>query len=243
MKTIYTALSVLALMSAGQAYAQNIVSQPFVKKIEVSGSAEMEVTPDEIYINIALREYFTDKSNKTKVAIETLEKQLQQAVNEAAIPKENFQIENIYGGTPQWWYDRKKDKPANLLESKRYVLKVSDLSKIDNILARVDGQGVENVNINRYTHSKMSEFRKELKIKALQAAKEKAAYLLQSIGEQVGGVLEIREIDNPDGPVPYRMSNMVSQTRLDAADSTGDPDIGFRKIKVRYEMQASFAIK
>ncbi len=43
------------------------------------------------------------------------------------------------------------------------------------ILAAVDEEGISNVNIASYTHSKMEEYRKEAKIKALQAAKEKGA--------------------------------------------------------------------
>lgn len=246
MKTKHTILSLFLLLGMYQSYAQTITNQPFVKKIEVNGSAEMEIIPDEIYFNVSLKEYFTDKSNKTKVEIEVLEKQLQQAVKDVGISKDNFQIENIYGGTHNWIYYSKKEKPADILESKRYVLKVNDLSKIDNILSKVDGKGIESVNIARYSHSKMTEFRKELKIKALQAAKEKAGYLLQSIGEQVGGVLEIHEAgDNEGMPVPYTqgyMSNRISQVAMDGAESTGS-EIDFKKIKIRYEIQALFSIK
>lgn len=245
MKTFPILMGLALLCLTYQTYAQTVVTQPLVKKIEVSGSAEMEVTPDEIYFNISLKEYFTDKSNKTKVEIETLEKQLQQAVKDAGIAKENFQIENIYGGTTRWWYT-KKDKPTDILQSKRYVLKVSELSKIDPILSKVDGKGIESVNIGRYTHSKMTEFRKELKIKALQAAKDKASYLLQSIGEQAGGVLEITEVSDDQGiPAMYRENyeyNMVSQVRMNTIDNS-NTDIDFKKIKIRYEMKASFAIK
>ncbi len=85
----------------------------------------MRGIPDRIFFSISLREYFQDK-DKNKVGIETLEKQLVAAVREAGIP-DNFQIENIYGN--RWQYGKKK--PADFMESKRYVLELSDLSKID----------------------------------------------------------------------------------------------------------------
>jgi len=242
MKTNILFFFLALTLTFGQVCAQTIVNQPLIKKIEVTGSAAMEITPDEIYFNITLKEYLSDKSGKVKITIETLEKQLQQAVREAGLAKEDLQIENIFGGTPQWWYN-KKEKPADLLEKKLYVLKVSDVSKIDNIVAKVDGKGIESINISRYTHSKIASYRKELKIKALQAAKEKAAYLLQSIGEQVGGILEIREAGDNEGlPVPYQqnyLSNMSAQTLTDASDS----EVDFKKIKLRYEVQAVFTIK
>jgi len=75
------------------AFSQNNVDTR--RKIEVTGSAETEVTPDIIYFGISLKEYFKDNSNRNKVEIETLEQQLQSAVLNAGIPKENFTINNI----------------------------------------------------------------------------------------------------------------------------------------------------
>lgn len=215
-----------------------------IKKIEVNGSAEMEIIPDEIYFSVSLREYFKDK-DRNKVEIAQLEKQLQAAVQAAGIPKENFQIENIYGY--RYWPERKK--PVDFLESKRYVLKLNNLTKVDEIIGKVDAKGVEYVNISRYEHSKIEQYRKEIKTKALQAAKEKAAYLLQGIGEQPGGVLEIQELGGNDGyPTPYPMYRaaneiMMSKAAGEGQDMAQEPDIDFRKIKIRYEVRAVFAIK
>jgi uncharacterized protein YggE len=221
-----------------------VTIQPFVKKIDVTGAAEIEVVPDRIFFSISLREYFKER-DKDRVDIEGLEKQLVAAVREAGVAKENFQIENIYGNRWQW---NNRKKPVDFLESKRYVLELSDLSKIDPILSKVDAKGIEYVTISRYDHTKMEQYRRDLKIKALQAAKEKAGYLLQSVGEQPGGVLEIQELgDNIYYPQPYEArSNMMMKGEMaqDASAAGGaDSDISFKKIKLRYEMRASFAIK
>jgi uncharacterized protein YggE len=218
-------------------------NNPNIKKITVIGSAEMEVIPDEIYFTISLREYFKEK-DKNKVDIAALEKQLQGAVNAAGIAKENFQIENISGN--RWHWNQRK-KPADFLESRRYVLKLNNLARVDDVLLKVDAKGIEYVNISRYEHSKIEQYRKELKLKALQAAKEKAAYLVQGLGEQLGGVLEITEMGGTDGyyppyPVYNRASNEMKAESI-GGDMAAEPEIDFRKIKLRYEMQAVFAIK
>ena len=171
---------------------QVIMEKPLVKKIEVNGSAEQEVLPDEIFVNITLREYFRDKDNKNKVDIMALEKQLQKAVDEAGITKENFTIGSM-NGYREWWG---RKKPTTFLESKSYILKVPNLYKIDGIIARVDDKGIASTNIERYEFSKIEQLRKDIKIKALQAAKAKAQYLLEGIGEQLGEAFEITEIDN-----------------------------------------------
>ena len=151
---------------------QVIMEKPLVKKIEVNGSAEQEVLPDEIFVNITLREYFKDKDNKNKVDIMALEKQLQKAVEEAGISKENFTI-GAMNGYREWWG---RKKPTTFLESKSYILKVPNLYKIDGVVSRVDDKGVPSTNIERYEFSKIEQLRKEIKIKALQVAKAKAQY-------------------------------------------------------------------
>lgn len=222
-------------------FAQTTDNKPPVKKIEVNGSAEMEITPDEIFINITLREYM---NKNTKVGITKLEAQLQKAVQDAGIAKENFTIENVFGyNYDQWW--RKKKKDEDFLARKQYRLKLNRLDKINGILAAVDEEGIEAVNVASYTHSKMDEYRKQVKMDALKAAKAKAEYLLGAIDEKIGGVLEIQEFNTDQySDVRPEMAN-VRMYAAKAADAAGVPDsnIDFKTIKIRAEIKAVFGIK
>ena len=219
---------------------QVIMEKPLVKKIEVTGSAEQEVLPDEIFVTVSLREYFKDKDNKTKVDIMVLEKQLQKAVEESGILKENFTIGAI-SGNREWWG---KKKPTTFLEGKTYILKVPNLYKIDGIISKVDEKGIAYTNIDRYEFSKIEQLRKDIKIKALQAAKDKAKYLLEGIGEQMGEALEIIEIDQSYSPQPVYSNMMMRSAKMDASsDSMPESNVDVQKIKVRYEMKAAFRIK
>ncbi|MEY4540637.1 MAG: hypothetical protein RLZZ306_2394 [Bacteroidota bacterium] len=219
---------------------QATVEKPFIKKIEVTGSAEQEVLPDEIFVTVSLREYFKDKDNKNKIDIMVLEKQLQKAVEEAGIPKENFTIGTI-NGYREWWG---KKKPTTFLESKSYIIKVPNLYKIDGIISKVDDKGIAYTNIDRYEFSKIEQLRKDIKIKALQAAKDKAKYLLEGIGEQMGEALEIVEIDHSYTPQPVYSNMMMRSARVESTqDAMPESSVDVQKIKVRYEMKASFRIK
>lgn len=218
---------------------QVIVEKPQPKKIEVTGSAEEEVLPDEIYVSISLREYFKDKDNKNKTDIMVLEKQLQKAVEEAGIPKENLMVGNINGYRES--FGRKK--PTIFLESKNYVVKVPNLYKIDGIIAKVDEKGVASTNIERYEYSKIEALRQATKIKALQAAKAKAKYLLEGIDEQLGEALEIYEIDNGYSPAPVYAMRAAKMEMMSDAAPMPESTIDVQKIKVRYEMKAIFRIK
>ncbi len=96
-------LVALLTFVANTSFSQNIDTR---KKIEVTGNAETEVTPDIIYIGITLKEYFRDNNSKKKIEIEELERQLQTAVERAGIPKENFTINNI--SSYDWPWEKKK---------------------------------------------------------------------------------------------------------------------------------------
>jgi uncharacterized protein len=235
-------ISILIITNAIVSNAQQVIMEkPLVKKIEVMGSAEQEVLPDEIYVTISLREYFKDKDNKNKVDIMVLEKQLQKAVDEAGITKENFSIGAI-NGNREWWG---KKKPTTFLESKNYVLKLANLYKIDGVISKVDEKGIAYTNIDRYEYSKISQLCKDIKTKALQAAKEKAGYLLAGIGEQLGEVIDVIEIDHTYNPQPIAYSNTMMRTMSADVAGGGMPEsnVDVQKIKVRYEMKAVFKIK
>ena len=216
------------------AFSQQMMHMP--KKIEVNGSAETEVTPDIIYIGMSLKEYFRDSNNKKKVEIEDLERQLQSAVLKAGIPQENFMINNI-SSYNNWW---EKKKTIDFLARKQYRIKVTDLTKFNEIMSAVDPKGIENSNIEGYDYSKMESLKKELKIKALQNAKEKAEYLINSIGGTLLGPLEIQEINIEAQP---EIMNFAKTVLRAASSEDGMPEIDFKKIKLNYQMRAVFEIK
>ena len=233
MKNIITA-ALISIFSLS-AYSQNIDTR---KKIEVNGTAEAEVTPDILYIGMSLKEYFRDANNKKKVEIEELERQLQAAVLKAGIPQENFTINNISSYTT-WW---EKKKNTEFLARKQYRIKVTDLTKFNEIMSAVDPKGIEYSNIESYDYSKIEALKKDLKIKALQAAKDKASYLITSIGGSLGSPLEIQEINNEYYPQPMYRANTMMKTS-DSMEAAAMPDIEFKKIKLTYQMRTVFEIK
>ncbi len=188
------------------AFSQNIDTR---KRIEVTGTAETEVTPDIIYIGITLKEYFRDNNSKKKTEIEDLERQLQIAVEQAGIAKENFTINNI--SSYNWPWEKKKN--PDFLATRQYRIKVTDLSKWNQIMSAVDSKGIQNTNIEGYDHSKLETLKRELKIQALKAAKDKATYLAESVGEQLGSALEIQEINYSHYPqeMNVRMNQVMNQ--------------------------------
>ena len=236
----YFPLILILLLASSIKYSFAQTDQPMTKKIEVYGQAEEEITPDEIYFSITLKEY--QNGNQGKVKIEQLERTLYQTVKNLGIKEEDFRIENVYGYNYDW-YRKEKPQREEFLASKKYSIKFGDLNQVNELLASLDAKGIQSTNVDRYDHSKIEQYRKELKIKALQNAKEKASYLLQGVDERLGGILEVQEIDtgNDAPPVYYRQARGMAMASADAAESS--PEIDFQKIKLSYSMRAVFEIQ
>ena len=212
------------------AFAQNVDLR---RKIEVTGISEQEVTPDIINVSISLKEYL---DGKKKVSISTLESQLENAVAAAGIAKEDFTVNNL----SSWNYATEKKKNPDFLASKQYGIKFKDLNKFNQIMSKIDPKGIQSTNIDSYDYSKINTLKNDLKLKALLAARDKAAFLVNGLGDKLGGVINIVENDNSSFPQPR---NVMYMAKASMADSVPESDIDFKKIKLSFQINAIFEIK
>ncbi len=215
---------------AGNVFAQTVDLR---RKIEVTGISEKEVTPDIINVTISLQEYL---DGKKKITIDQLESQLEAAVKQAGIPKDDFTVSNVSGWNNVW----QKKKNPDFLASKQYNIRFHDLNRYNQILSSVDPKGIQSTNIVNYDYSKMPELKKELKIGALLSAKDKAGYLLGSINEKVGRPISIIETDNINFPAPQPV--MYKTMSVATAATAQESDIDVKPIKLIFQIQAVFEI-
>lgn len=232
----YIIPALLGIFTATTALSQTVDLR---RKIEVNGSAEAEVTPDIIYVSISLKEYLKDNNSKKKVDIDDLERQLQNAVLNAGISRENFTVNNISSYNNSW----EKKKNPDFLVSKQYQIKVTDLNKFNQIMGALDPKAVQYTNIDSYDYSKIESLKKELKVKALQAAKDKAVYLATALDDKVGDAIEVQEINNESYPQPVYRANVMMAKASSLAEDAASPEVDFKKIKLNYQMRVVFELK
>ena len=236
----YTLIGLLLTALYGHAQAQQQNSE-LVKKTEVFGSAEKEITPDEIYFSITLKEYIDE--DKDKMGIDKLEQKLYNAVRKIDIPEEDFQIQNVFGyNYDRYWRDKKKER-NDFLAQKQYRIKFTELNKINRLFEYLDPKSIQNANVSGFSHSRIEQYQSELKIEALRNASEKARTLLAGIGEEKGEVLQIQEIgQNSRPPTLYREARGMAMNEMMEADMAASPNIDFQKIKIKSEVRAVFRI-
>jgi uncharacterized protein YggE len=226
----------VALFIAASLTAQNPVAGEEKPYIEVNGTGEMEVIPDEIYVAITLRER---TANKKTISVEEQEQNLKNALKNLKVDLKNLSLAGADADLVriEW---RKK----GVITQKQYSLKLSNASILGQVFSELDKMEITDAYVSHVQHSKIDSLRKVVKIMAIKAAKNKADYLLAAIGEKTGKALIVREND-PYYPQPvWTMAN----ARMDKIESTSsnetytDP-IDFKKIKVTSSIYVKFGIQ
>lgn len=213
---------------------------PEQRKIEVTGSAKMEVIPDEIYVNITVQEY---TENKKKVDINDIRKDFLSACTKAGIAKENISIQGMNGYNNTGWYWQRKKKSPDFMASSTFIIKFSSGEQIEKLMSLLDDKSTQNMYISSTSYSKLEDLKKQVKILALQNARSKAQYMCEAIGEKAGKVLLIKEVEsNSYIPQPMMMEKrMMSAAPM--ADEFEPSGLEFQKITINMEVLAQFAIQ
>ncbi|QTE21932.1 SIMPL domain-containing protein [Polaribacter cellanae] len=227
---------IVFLFLTSVSYSQNNTQEKSF--IEVIGTSEKEIIPNEIYLDIFLKERM-EKGNKMK--LELLENELKQALKNIGIPENNLFISDVNSVLSKTgWFSKE------ILATAKYNLKVNNSQKLKQLFDCFEELKITNVNITKATHSKIATFKKENRIEAIKAAKAKAKYLLDAIDEKVGKPIKINEIEthnnsfvaaNHINAVSYGTSSGISKVR-------GNKSIAqFEKIVLKTSIYIKFEIK
>lgn len=201
--------------------------------IEVTGTSEIEVVPDKIHYIIEIREYFAEEFDgkskpeeyRTKVPLSAIEQGLRQALAEIGIPRDAIRTQEI----GDYWRSQGQD----FLVSKKFDVTLTDFNQIDKIVGHIDTKGINTMRIGELENKDMLSYHRKGKIEALKAARQKASYLVETLGKRLGGVIRI--VENGNGSAfPFAQSNVLAS---DAASFDS-----FRTIKKNYSMLVRFEI-
>jgi uncharacterized protein len=229
-------LITLLLLSTSILFAQtgekNFIDQNY---IEVTGKAEMEIVPDDIYIGIVINE----KDFKGKM-LSDIEKSMYEKLKELNIDILNdLAIKDLISNFQYYWFIKADPRLV-----KEYHLLVHDAKTAGRVFIELQKLGISNASINRIENSKIMDYRREVKIAAIKAAQDKAKELTLAINQDIGRAIYIQEIENRN--LSGANSNIAirgySQQPVYGANMAG-PDIEFEKIKIEYNMLVRFDLK
>src|SRR5215470_13239661 len=142
MKQVFCIVTLVFL--ANLAFAQPLTDKanPFPKTIAVTGSSEMEITPDEIDVVVDLQEY--QKKGQDKISIEKIKSGFLQKCKAIGIPDSAITIAS-YEGYYDYW--QKKKEQVQLYSSISYQVKFSNSIDVDKLVNSLDEQATQNFRI------------------------------------------------------------------------------------------------
>jgi uncharacterized protein YggE len=197
---IYIVVGILALLAfkSNNNYQYNNNSE---RVITVTGSADMLVPPDEILVDISYKEYWYSHHLKTKKSIQKIESGIIEAINEVGISKDKIMVHTAQSWRHGWnywhyWYDY-----SHYLVEKKMTVRLKSSDQLNKVIEKLKSksikkEGIVNILLNGSSNKKIQEYRKMVKERAMQAAREKADYLLESLGEECGVVLTVQELSD-----------------------------------------------
>ncbi|MFA6059710.1 MAG: SIMPL domain-containing protein [Taibaiella sp.] len=187
MKLIKILIAVVVLFTSytmnGQVLPLN-EEKPF---IEVTGTASLEIAPNEIYVDIIIEERY---DGKEKLPVDMQEQKLK-----AVLEGLHVDLKNLSLSAANAEYVNVKKVGKDVLTKKNFKLKLTDALTVGKLFEQLDKIDLDNAYISMMNHSKMDSLKREIRIKAIKAAKEKADYLLAAIDAKRGQPLLVQEKD------------------------------------------------
>lgn len=220
--------------------SQGIYSQTYPstekKYILVTGSSEVIVIPDQIELEITLQEYIG--LSKGKRDLSNIESEFFDILEKNNIDHKMLVFSNSdYSWYYYWWSCRN-----DTYRQKSFKIKLSSSTDFISLVNDLNIKGLKSIRISDSSHKDLQKLRKDVKIAAMRAAKEKALYLLESINEKLGQVISVDEVPEVSNYHWGRTLNMVSNVSV-SHDAQSDNIEHVASIKLRYEIKVKFEIE
>ncbi len=223
-------VAVIALMAL-PAMAQ--YEEKFPSYIQVNGRAEKEITPDQFYLQIIINE----RDSKGKITVEAQQKDMI-----AALKKQGVNID-------------KQLKVANLsseffkkntsVATAKYQLEVYSAAEVSKAWQALDALGISNVTIQRVSHSKIEQYKDEVRAEAMRNAKDNARALAEAVGQTIGKCFYVYDSNSDVMPTYYNNSVMMRSAKAmyDEAAVAEEEPLDFKTIKLQYNVNTKFVLE
>jgi hypothetical protein len=147
MKNTLTAfLLTVAISTFSQTAEKNFIDQNY---IEVTGVAEMEITPDLIYVDIVLSE----NDNKNKMSLPETESKMIEKLKEIGIDViKDLSVRDFTSSFKDYWISK-----TDVMLTMEYLLLLRDAKLLQKVFTELKKLGISNLSINRFDHSRIEQ--------------------------------------------------------------------------------------
>jgi uncharacterized protein YggE len=224
---------VVALFLAITIKAQD--QKPQVPQIAVTGEGKVKVIPDQAVINVGFQNSGKDSKEVKTLNDEVVDKVIKY-LKKSGIPATDYKTNNV---TLYKSYDYEKKK-QNFQASQTLSITLKDLSKYDDIMMGLNDAGVNTINGVEFKSSKMEDYEREARKKAMLHAKQKAQDYVSVLGQKVGKALLITDNSQTYFPQPMYKGGMMAMA-ADSAETKETLAVG--ELEVITNVSVTFALE
>lgn len=225
-------LAAAALIACG-AVAQT--NETYPSYVQVTGSAEREIEPDEFYLAVTINE----RDSKGKISIEQQQREMVSALKKLGV---DVAAQLKVSDLSSEFFKRKTS-----VATARYELRLGSAAEVVAVWQALDALGISEVAIERVSHSRIRELQEEVRVEAIRNARQKAAMLAEAIGQKVGRCFLIYD-PSRDEPFSYFYYYDNSHKVRGAAFADADYEaealpLDFKTIRLEYSVQTKFVLE
>jgi uncharacterized protein YggE len=194
-------------------------SQVPPRSISVTGAATVHVVPDEVVFTVGV-EAVNPKLDAVRSEVAAAVQKAQAVAKDLGIEPVDVQTDQIRL-QPEYdsYAQQTRDKPRRLIAysaTTRLSITLRDVSKADELLAKLLKAGVNTINDVDFRTTKLRARRDEARKLAIHAAREKAELLAAELGQKIGRPLTISEEPTP-GYYPRGWYGAATQVQVNAS--------------------------
>ena len=201
--------------------------------IEVTGKAEIEYPADQVSWSVRISKV-EDSLEESSKEVNSAFTDLLAILEQTGIDKNDIQVSPIQQGRYyENEYDRKSKRFVGFYSNMNISFILKDMSKYSQLVKKLsESAEFENLQ-SSWDDSNYEEHHKSTLIQASDNAKNKAEYLAENLGAQLGSVLEIREgSSSTNYPNPFNTS-----TSLDYSAPVVSGKVSYiRSVTVKFEL-------
>ncbi len=217
-------------------FAQDNCSHPRI--ISVTGNAEIKVAPDEVLLTLGVDSRSTDLA-VAKADNDKRIKKLLNLAHAAGVAPKNIQTSALTMGPD--YSEEKIPKLLGYQVSQTVTVTLTDLSKYEDLMTNALKVGVNRVDGINFFVGDPKKYQEEARLKAVQAAREKAVAMAGQLGQTVGKPWELTE-----GTVAEAFettANFVSPMRYKFAMPQQEPTVAGGEATIRAFVRVSFLLE
>lgn len=213
-------------------FALPVFAQEEENYIQVNGTSEMEIVPNQFYLSITLDEGDT----KGKQAIELQRKQMIAVLKALGIDTEK---QLTMADMSSSYFKR-----GTSLSIAKYQLLLSTTEQVVSVYDKLSEIGISDIEISRVSHTDMEQFKSKCRQDAMKNAKAIATELATAVGQTIGSCIYIYDSNRGITPSYYNDGIMLmrSVAKISAEMAEEPTPVEFKKITINYSVTAKFRL-